>query len=103
MIATNGDTHLGGDDIDNLLIAIALDDIKGDQGVDLRTQPEAIQAIRKAVIEAKIALSAEAVPPFSTSSCPTAQRYQREIDARAIRSSSSSRSSIAPPLPASKR
>ena len=30
VIATNGDTHLGGDDIDNLLIAIALDDIEGD-------------------------------------------------------------------------
>ena len=32
VIATNGDTHLGGDDIDNLLIAIALDDIQGDLG-----------------------------------------------------------------------
>ena len=30
VIATNGDTHLGGDDIDNLLIAIAVDDIRGD-------------------------------------------------------------------------
>src|ERR1700759_2444167 len=35
VIATNGDTHLGGDDIDNLLIAIALDDIQGDAGTDL--------------------------------------------------------------------
>ena len=35
-IATNGDTHLGGDDIDNLLIAIALDDIRGDLGLDRR-------------------------------------------------------------------
>ncbi len=34
VIATNGDTHLGGDDIDNLLIAIALDDIRGDLGID---------------------------------------------------------------------
>src|SRR6266704_2723451 len=57
VIATNGDTHLGGDDIDNLLITIALDDIAGDMKLDLRRQPEAIQAIRKAVIEAKIALS----------------------------------------------
>ncbi len=61
VIATNGDTHLGGDDIDNLLIAIALDDIAGDTGTDLRQQPEAIQAIRKAVIEAKIALSSQSV------------------------------------------
>src|SRR5271170_335179 len=62
VISTNGDTHLGGDDIDNLLIAIALDDIKGEsggeQGIDLRGNPEAVQTIRKAVIEAKIALSA---------------------------------------------
>src|ERR1700723_4167333 len=57
VIATNGDTHLGGDDIDNLLIAIALDDIHGELNLDLSQQPEAIQAIRKAVIEAKIALS----------------------------------------------
>src|ERR1700674_865666 len=34
VIATNGDTHLGGDDIDNLLITIALDDIRGDLGLD---------------------------------------------------------------------
>src|SRR3981189_2548849 len=52
VIATNGDTHLGGDDIDNRLLQIALEDIAGDQGGDLRRQPEAIQAIRKAVIEA---------------------------------------------------
>src|SRR5690348_16891436 len=57
VIATNGDTHLGGDDIDNLLIAIALDDIQGDLGVDVRRNAEVVQAIRKAVIDAKIALS----------------------------------------------
>src|SRR5271170_3680971 len=62
VISTNGDTHLGGDDIDNQLIKIAIDDILGDaggeQGIDLRGNPEAVQTIRKAVIEAKIALSA---------------------------------------------
>lgn len=57
VISTGGDTHLGGDDIDNLLIAIALDDIAGGEGVDVRSNPEAIQQVRKAVIEAKIALS----------------------------------------------
>src|ERR1700720_1816793 len=53
VIATGGDTHLGGDDIDNLLIAIALDDIAGDLGEDVRGNGEAVQAVRKAVIEAK--------------------------------------------------
>src|SRR3981189_1190281 len=57
VIATGGDTHLGGDDIDNLLIAIALDDIAGDLGEDVRGNREAVQAIRKAVIEAKVLLS----------------------------------------------
>jgi Fe-S protein assembly chaperone HscA len=57
VVATGGDTHLGGDDIDNLMIAIALDDIVGDLGVDVRGNGEAVQAIRKAVIEAKILLS----------------------------------------------
>jgi molecular chaperone DnaK/molecular chaperone HscA len=57
VVATGGDTHLGGDDIDNLLIGIALDDIAGAEGVDVRGNPEAVQAVRKAVIEAKIALS----------------------------------------------
>ena len=59
VIATNGDTHLGGDDIDNLLIAIALDDIQGDLGMDVRRNAEIVQAVRKAVIEAKIALSSQ--------------------------------------------
>src|SRR2546430_12387430 len=57
VIATNGDTHLGGDDIDNLLLTIALDDILGDLKIDLRRNAEAIQALRKAVIDAKIRLS----------------------------------------------
>jgi molecular chaperone DnaK len=57
VVATGGDTHLGGDDIDNLLLAVALDDIKGDLGVDVSGNPEVIQQLRKAVIDAKIALS----------------------------------------------
>src|SRR6201993_4454896 len=40
VIATNGDTHLGGDDIDNLLITIALDDIRGDLSLELRRNAE---------------------------------------------------------------
>ena len=58
VIATGGDTHLGGDDIDNLLLAVALDDIRGDLGFDVSAQPEVLQALRKAVIDAKVALSA---------------------------------------------
>jgi len=78
VIATNGDTHLGGDDIDNLLITIALDDIRGDLGIDLRRSAEAVQAIRKAVIEAKIALSSQASVKLDIE-LPGGKRYQREI------------------------
>ena len=78
VIATNGDTHLGGDDIDNLLITIALDDIRGDLGLDLRRNAEAVQAIRKAVIEAKIALSSQSSIKLDIQ-LPQGKRYQREV------------------------
>ena len=57
VIATGGDTHLGGDDIDNLLLAVAVEDMEGDLGVDIASSPELVQALRNAVVEAKIALS----------------------------------------------
>ncbi len=76
--STNGDTHLGGDDIDNLLLAIALDEIHAEHGVDLRAQPGAVQALRKAAIDAKIQLSSEAVTHFDIE-LPNGDRYQREI------------------------
>ncbi|MGB8985983.1 MAG: molecular chaperone DnaK, partial [Candidatus Sulfotelmatobacter sp.] len=78
VIATNGDTHLGGDDIDNLLITIALDDTLGDLGLDLRRNGEAVQAIRKAVIEAKIALSSQPWVKLDVE-LPGGKRYLREI------------------------
>jgi Fe-S protein assembly chaperone HscA len=78
VIATNGDTHLGGDDIDNLLITIALDDIRGDLDLDLRRNAEAVQAIRKAVIDAKIALSTQPYIKLDIE-LPGGKRYQREI------------------------
>ena len=78
VIATNGDTHLGGDDIDNLLITIALDDIRGDLGLDLRRNAEAVQAIRKAVIDAKVALSSQPSVNLDIE-LPQGKRYEREI------------------------
>jgi molecular chaperone DnaK len=78
VIATNGDTHLGGDDIDNLLITIALDDIRGELGLDLRRTAEAVQAIRKAVIEAKIVLSSQPAVKLDIE-LPGGKRYRREI------------------------
>jgi Fe-S protein assembly chaperone HscA len=76
--STNGDTHLGGDDIDNLLLAIALNEIHSEHGVDLRQHPGAVQAVRKAAIEIKIQLSTEPIAHFDIE-LPNGDRYQREI------------------------
>jgi len=76
--STNGDTHLGGDDIDNLLLMIALGEIYSENGVDLRSNPGAVQAVRKTAIEAKIALSTEQEARFDIE-LPNGDRYQREI------------------------
>jgi molecular chaperone DnaK len=78
VISTGGDTHLGGDDIDNLLIAIALEDIAGDLKLDLRQNPEAIQAIRKSVIDAKITLSGSGTAKINLD-LGGSTRYTREI------------------------
>jgi molecular chaperone DnaK/molecular chaperone HscA len=78
VIATGGDTHLGGDDIDNLLTAVALDDIRGDLNIDVTANPEVIQQLRKAVIEAKIALSANDSTRLALT-LPDGQLYAREI------------------------
>ena len=82
VIATNGDTHLGGDDIDNLLIAVALDDIRGELGLEfgneVRRSGEAVARIRKAVIEAKITLSSQPSAKLDVD-LPGGKKYQREI------------------------
>jgi molecular chaperone DnaK len=76
--STNGDTHLGGDDIDNLLVAIALDEINAEHGIELRGHPDAVQAVRKAAIDAKIQLSTESSASFDIE-LPNGDRYQRLI------------------------
>jgi len=55
--ATNGDTHLGGDDWDNRLMDWILDEFKRESGMDLRKQPDALQRIKEEAEKAKIALS----------------------------------------------
>jgi molecular chaperone DnaK len=55
--ATNGDTHLGGDDWDNTLMDWILEEFKKESGMDLRKQPDALQRIKEEAEKAKIALS----------------------------------------------
>ena len=57
VLATNGDTHLGGDDIDNLLLRIALEDIQSEWHEDLTSDSEGVQRLRRAVIAVKEELS----------------------------------------------
>ena len=55
--ATNGDTHLGGDDWDNRIMDWILEEFRKEQGMDLRKQPDALQRIKEEAEKAKIALS----------------------------------------------
>src|SRR5437868_2471099 len=77
VLATNGDTHLGGDDIDNLMLRIALEDVASEWGQDLSTDPEGVQRLRRAVIRAKEQLS---FAPVATIELEYhGKKYQREI------------------------
>jgi molecular chaperone DnaK len=55
--STNGDTHLGGDDWDECIVNWAADEFKREQGIDLRTDRQALQRLREASEKAKIELS----------------------------------------------
>ena len=55
--ATNGDTHLGGDDLDRVIIDWLADEFKKENGVDLRNDPQALQRLKEAGEKAKIELS----------------------------------------------
>jgi molecular chaperone DnaK len=55
--ATNGDTHLGGDNLDQLVIEYLVSEFKRDQGVDLMKDPMAVQRLREAAEKAKVELS----------------------------------------------
>lgn len=59
--ATNGDTHLGGDDWDNAIMDWILDEFKKEQSMDLRKQPDALQRIKEEAEKSKIALSSSQV------------------------------------------
>ncbi len=55
--STNGDTHLGGDDFDDMIINWLADEFKKDEGIDLRKDPMALQRLKEAAEKAKIELS----------------------------------------------
>ena len=60
VLSTNGDTHLGGDDFDQVIIDWLANDFNSEEGVDLRKDPMALQRLKEAAEKAKIELSSSA-------------------------------------------
>src|SRR4249919_3028455 len=81
--ATNGDTHLGGDDWDNVLVDWIVDEFKKDSGIDLSKQPDALQRIKEEAEKAKIALSSvqeyEINLPFVTADATGPKHIQKKL------------------------
>jgi len=81
--ATNGDTHLGGDDWDNTLMDWMLAEFQKEQGMDLRKQPDALQRIKEEAEKAKIALSSsqqyEINLPFITADASGPKHIQKSL------------------------
>ena len=81
--ATNGDTHLGGDDWDNALMDWILNEFKTDSGIDLRKQPDALQRIKEEAEKAKIALSSsqqyDINLPFITADASGPKHIQKSL------------------------
>jgi molecular chaperone DnaK len=81
--ATNGDTHLGGDDWDNVLVDWIVGEFKKDTGIDLSKQPDALQRIKEEAEKAKIALSSvqeyEINLPFVTADASGPKHIQKKL------------------------
>ena len=81
--ATNGDTHLGGDDWDNRLMDWIITEFKNDSGIDLSKQPDAVQRIKEEAEKAKIALSStqeyEINLPFITADQTGPKHIQKKL------------------------
>lgn len=81
--ATNGDTHLGGDDWDNAIIDWILAEFQRESGMDLRKQPDALQRIKEEAEKAKIALSSaqqyDINLPFITADASGPKHIQKSL------------------------
>ena len=81
--ATNGDTHLGGDDFDERVMNWIIDEFKKENGIDLKKQPDALQRIKEESEKAKIALSSaleyEMNLPFITADATGPKHIVRKI------------------------
>ena len=78
VVSTNGDTHLGGDDVDARMIALVIATLKQQTGVDWSDHDQAVQLIRRAVIEAKHQLTDQQAASIAFA-LPDAKRTRVEI------------------------
>ncbi len=83
VLSTNGDTHLGGDDFDEVLIDYVADEFQKTDGIDLRKDPMALQRLREAAEKAKKELSSQQTTdinlPFITADASGARHLQMSI------------------------
>ena len=81
--ATNGDTHLGGDDWDNKIMDWIISEFRSESGIDLSTQADALQRIKEEAEKAKIALSSsqeyEINLPFITADATGPKHIQKKL------------------------
>ena len=79
VLATNGDTHLGGDDIDRRIADLILDEIRAAHGIDLNTHPDHMQAVRLEAERAKTRLSEELRTQITIDLPDGNTRFTREL------------------------
>ena len=83
VLSTNGDTHLGGDDWDRTIANWLIDEFKKDTGIDLSTDPMAMQRLREAAENAKISLSNQTTTdinlPFITADATGPKHLQKNL------------------------
>ena len=90
VLSTNGDTHLGGDDFDEVLIDYIAKEFQKEQSIDLRKDPMALQRLREAAEKAKKELSSQQATdinlPFITADASGAKHLQLSISRRSSKS-----------------
>lgn len=83
VLSTNGDTHLGGDDWDRVIMQELIDEFKKEQGIDLNDDRTALQRLREAAEKAKIELSLKETTeinlPYITADAKGPKHFKREI------------------------
>ena len=100
VMSTNGDTHLGGDDIDDLLIDWLIAEFKKETGIDVANQKMVLQRLKEAAEKAKIELSSaqttEINLPFLTADASGPKHLLKKLSPRRVRADDRRRSSSAP-------